>query len=260
MDWLWSRWSQVEERIGKAGHALLLLDYDGTLTPCVASPEQATLPSATQWVLRRLSRSPKVTLALISGRALGELRQLVGLRGLTYIGNHGLEMSWRGRRRVVAIPESCRRAIDRIRPCLARIVTDTPGAHLEDKGLSVSVHYRSVPGNQVPHLRTALRLELLPFIRSGELTAFNGKKVIEIRPKLNWTKGHTAVWLIGRMRHRSVLPIYIGDDRTDEDAFDALTGGITIRVGAHRGSKARFYVRNIREVVAFLEWLATRFA
>jgi trehalose 6-phosphate phosphatase len=260
MEWLWSRWPDVEEKIERSEHTLLLLDYDGTLAPIAPSPEQATLPSSTRLVLGRLSRNPRVTVALISGRPLTTLRQLVRVRNLSYVGNHGLEMWHRGRRKDVLVPECSREALSRIRPTLAGLVKDVPGARLEDKGLSLAIHYRLARASQVARLKAGIRRAALPFVRSGGLSLLNGRKIIEVRPGLNWTKGDAALGLVKRMRGRRLLPIYIGDDRTDEDAFDALTGGITIRVGAHRGSKARFYVRNIREVVAFLEWLATRFA
>ncbi len=260
MKWLWSRWLEVKEQVHRSGHTLLFLDYDGTLAPIAPSPEQAKLTSATKSALRQLSHNPKVTVALISGRALADLRQQVELKNLTYVGNHGLQIWREGRRTTVVIPKSSREALRRISPRLARLVTDFRGARLEDKSLSISLHYRLLERSQVTLLKSAFRCEVLPFIQSGALTITSGKKVIEVRPNLNWTKGRAVLWLIKRTRRRSLLPIYIGDDRTDEDAFDALTNAITIRVGAHRRSKARYYVRNTREVVTFLEWIASRLA
>lgn len=101
--------------------------------------------------------------------------------------------------------------------------------------------------------------EILPLVHSSGLTVLHGKKVIELRPQLNWTKGHAALWVMKHIRRRSVLPIYIGDDLTDEDAFGALADGITIRVGAHGRSKARYYVRDVKEVVALLRWMGVAF-
>lgn len=261
MNYLWSQWSKVGERIRRSRHLLLLLDYDGTLAPIAPEPEEARLPPATKSVLRRLSHSPKVSVALISGRALSDLRRLVGLRNLTYVGNHGLEIQRYGIRKVVrVIPNAYRAAMSLIRPRLSTMVAGVPGSHLEDKGLSLSLHYRLVHRDQVRRLRAAFRREVLPFVRSGTLTVLTGKKVIEVRPSLNWTKGHAVRWLLRRMRRRSVLSIYIGDDRTDEDAFAVLIRGITIRVGAHRPSKAQYYVRGTREVFSFLEMMADRSA
>jgi trehalose 6-phosphate phosphatase len=260
MKWLWSEWPQVEGRIWSSGHTVLLLDYDGTLAPIARVPEEARVPAPMKSLLRRLSRSSRVTVALISGRPLANLRQLVGVRNLTYVGNHGLEMWHRGRCTSVAVPGRSREALSRIRPTLAGLVKDVPGARLEDKGLSLALHYRLAPTSQVARLKAGIRRAALPFVRSGGLSLLNGRKIIEVRPGLNWTKGDAALCLVKRMRGRRLLPICIGDDRTDEDAFGALIDGITIRVGAHRRSKARYYVRNVREVAVLLEWIATQLA
>jgi len=260
MVWLWSQLLQIEEMIRRSGHTLLLLDYDGTLTPITSLSAQARLPSATKSVLRTLSRSPRVTVAVISGRSLVTLRQLVGVRNLTYVGNHGLDMWCRGRRTAVVVPKCSREALSWVRPTLASLVTDIPGASLEDKGLSLALHYRPVLASHVAGLKAGIRKAVLPFLQSGDLSLLNGKKVIEVRPGLTWTKGNAVLRLVKLMRRRGLLPIYIGDDRTDEDAFAMLINGLTIRVGAHRRSKARYYVQNVREVVTFLERMATRLA
>lgn len=260
MEYLWSRWPKVEQRICGSRHLLLLLDYDGTLTPIAPSPKQATLPLATKSILRKLSRNPRLSVALISGRALAELRQLVGLRGLTYIGNHGLEVWREGERTVLDIPQSSREALDQILPRLAKLVSDAPGAQLENKGLAVSLHYRQVPRDGSRRLKLAFRRIVLPFVRAGALTLLKGKKVIEVRPDLKWTKGDAALWLMRRMRRRFPLPIYIGDDQTDEDAFGMLREGITIRAGMHRRSKAHYYVRGVQGVFRLLEWMVSTYA
>ncbi|MGB4781116.1 trehalose-phosphatase, partial [Candidatus Methylomirabilis sp.] len=139
---------------------------------------------------------------------------------------------------------------------LARLVAEIPGALVEDKDLSVSLHYRLVPDRLESHLMGVFLREILPVVRSSGLTVLHGKKVIELRPGINWNKGHAALWLLKQICRRSALPIYIGDDRTDEDAFRALAEGITIRVGAHEGSRAHYYVHDGKEVVALLQWIA----
>lgn len=255
MEWLWSQWPHVEEHIHSSGHILLCLDYDGTLTPIAPSPEQATLPPCTRSLLRKLASHSRMTVALISGRAVDDLRRLVRLRKPIYVGNHGLEVWQEGRRTDFIASSSFREAVTGIPPQLASLVTDIPGVILEDKGRSLSLHYRMVPQNQMAHLKAVFRREVLPLIRSAGLTVLHGKKVFDVRPGGNWTKGHIVLWLIKQTRRRSILPIYIGDDRTDEDAFAALRDGITIRVGAHRRSKAHYYVRDIKEVLAFLQWM-----
>lgn len=237
----------------------LLLDYDGTLTEIASTPEQATLPPSTRSLLRVLSHRPRMTVAVISGRSLNELRRLVMVRDLIYIGNHGLEMWQNGRQAGLILPQCSQEAVARIRSQLATLVAEIPGALVEDKGLSVSLHYRLVPQRLERHLMGAFAREIAPLLHSSGLTVLHGKKVIELRPRVNWTKGHAARWVMKQIRRRSVLPIYIGDDVTDEDAFRALTEGITIRVGPRAGSKARYYVRDVKEVTALLGWLVTAF-
>lgn len=259
MEWLWSHWPQVAAEILSSSHTALLLDYDGTLTEIAPTPEQATLPASTRSLLRELARRPRMTVAVISGRPLNELRRLVRVRNLIYIGNHGLEMWQGGRQAGLVLPQSSREAVARIRSELASVVSEIPGALVEDKRLSVSLHYRLVPHGLESHLMEVFVREILPLVRSSGLTVLHGKKVIELRPKVNWTKGHAALWVMKHMHQRSVLPIYIGDDLTDEDAFGALAEGITIRVGVQGRSKARYYVRGVKEVVALLGWMGAAF-
>ncbi len=258
MKWLWSRWPDVEERIRSDEHILLLLDCDGTLAPIARVPGEATLPRNTGLLLRRLSRRRKTTLAIVSGRTVADLRRLVGLRNITYIGSHGLGVWRNGRHTRHIMPKSSMDAIARLRPRLAALVRDFPGAFIEEKWSSLCLHYRLVNADQRARLKTAVRLELTGLEGSAALKVMSGKRVLEIRPNVPWTKGDACLALMRQMRRRSLLPIYIGDDRTDEDAFEALSHGITIRVGDHRRSRARYYVRDTGEVIAFLEWLTTQ--
>ncbi|MDD5558979.1 trehalose-phosphatase [Candidatus Methylomirabilis sp.] len=256
MEWLWSQWPQVAAEILSSSHTVLFLDYDGTLTRIAPTPEQATLSASTRSVLRELAHRPRMTVAVISGRRLNELRRLVRVRDLIYIGNHGLEMWQDGQQVGVIVPQPLQEAVAHIRSQLTSLVAEIPGVLIEDKGLSVSLHYRLVPTRLESQLKTVVLRDVLPRVYSSGLTVLHGKKVIELRPNLNWTKGHAALRLMKHIRRRSVLPVYIGDDRTDEDAFRALAEGITIRVGAHEGSKAHYYVRDVKEVIALLRWIA----
>jgi trehalose-phosphatase len=256
MESLWSRWPEIQARILESRHTILFLDYDGTLTPIVAPPEDATLPAATRALLDRLSRAPSVTVTLISGRPVRDLRRLVGVRRAVYIGNHGLEMWRSGQHALVPIPGACRVALQRARRRLAALEAAFPGSRVEDKGLSVSLHYRLLANEGAARLRAAFARETQPFVDSGALEAVQGKKVLDLRPNVHWTKGDAALSVIRRARRGPVLAIYVGDDRTDEDAFAALSGAITIRVGRCAQSKARFYVRDVRGVVALLARLA----
>jgi len=130
------------------------------------------------------------------------------------------------------------------------------GVVLENKGITLSVHYRCVPKNRVSDVKARI-------IALGELPGFRdtldihpGKMCLEVRPRVPWDKGSAVAWLILRAMKEgaaSFLPVYIGDDTTDEDAFQVLRNvGITVRVGNDRASRAEYYVKNTSEVFRFL--------
>ena len=260
MHYLWSRWSEIQKKIRSRKHLLFLLDYDGTLTPIAPTPRQATLSPQTKLVLRRLSRKPNTSLAVISGRALTDLKGMVGLRNLAYAGNHGLELWWHNTRRTVKIPRALKEALSEVTRILNKVGREFDGVVMEDKGLSLSFHYRLVKANGLTHLKREFWNYVMPFVRSGTIRVVKGKRVFEVRPNVPWTKGHAALWFMKKLASPSCLPIYVGDDQTDEDAFRVLKSGITIRVGEHHRSGARYYVRRVREVFRFLEWLADEHA
>jgi alpha,alpha-trehalase len=234
------------------------LDYDGTLTPIVARPELAALPAETRGALRRLSTL--ATVAVVSGRALDDVRALVGLEDLHYAGNHGLEIRGPGGSSlsyevgdefVPALREAARR--------LGASASRVAGAWVEDKGRSLSVHYRQVAEQDVGGLERAVDAVVLadPLLRKH-----HGKKVFEVRPRVEWDKGRAVVWLLEALGlgGPETLPLYVGDDVTDEDAFRALAGpGVGVRVGdSALPTWADYTLRDPSEVRRFLEVLAER--
>jgi trehalose-phosphatase len=253
---LWSRWPEVEKQIRLRKNLLVLLDYDGTLTLIAPTPRQAKLSPQTKLALRRLSQKPNVTLAVISGRALADLKRKVGLSSLAYAGNHGLELWWDNRRRTVKIPRPLKKALSEVTRMLTKVRRNFDGVIMETKGLSLSFHYRLVGAKSLTDLKKEFWKCVMPFVQSGTMRVVKGKRVFEVRPNVPWTKGHAALWFTKKLASQSCLPIYIGDDQTDEDAFRMLRSGITIRVGKHHGSRAKYYVRRVAEVVRFLESVA----
>ena len=255
MHYLWSRWPEIQKQIRSQKHLLFLLDYDGTLTPIAPTPRQARLSPQTKLVLRRLSRKPNISLAVISGRALTDLKGMVGLRNLAYAGNHGLEL-WHKKRQTVKIPRALKKALSDVTRILRKVRREFDGVVMEDKGLSLSFHYRLVKAKGLTPLKIKFWNHVMPLVRSGTIRVVKGKRVFEVRPNVPWAKGHAALWFMKRLASASCLLIYIGDDQTDEDAFRVLKRGITIRVGQHHRSEAKYYVRRVREVIRFLECLA----
>ncbi|MFH1037765.1 MAG: trehalose-phosphatase [PVC group bacterium] len=254
-------WGAVSDRISRGRVVLLCFDYDGTLTPIVESPEAALLPDETRDLLRSLSRHPRYRPAVVSGRSLREVRSLVGLDKLIYAGNHGLELEGDSLQFVHPGARAARPVIGKAAECLRRELAEIAGARVEDKGLSLSVHFRRVARGELDRtVRIIMDITRGPVSR-GEVKVSCGKKVIEIRPPVDWDKGGIVNWLAreivrGQVKD-AVLTVYTGDDRTDEDAFRAIgDAGITIRVGGADGhSAARYYLEDVSRVRIFMSRL-----
>jgi trehalose-phosphatase len=197
------------------------LDYDGTLTPIVERPEDALLSAPMREALIAAVR--RFPVAIISGRDLDDVRDLVCIPELVYAGSHGFDIAGPDLR--LELPEGAKalgelqQAADELALPLAAIA----GARLERKRFAVAVHYRQVADGYVPEVEA--RVDEVAG-RHPRLRKTGGKKVFELRPAIDWDKGRAVRWLIAELGldRPDVLPIYIGDDLTDEDAFHALLG------------------------------------
>ena len=238
---------------------VMCLDFDGTIAPIAEHPARVRAPVAAKRVLAQLAGDPTVTVALISGRALRDLRAACAIRGAYYAGNHGLELSGPGVRWVHPVARRLRPRLQRIARTLASAVRGLPGAWVEDKTLTCSVHWRGVAPARRRALRRIIARSLAPWQRQIRVT--RGKCVWEIRPPVDWGKGAAIAWLVRWLpqpkNQRRPLLVVLGDDQTDEDAFRMANrrGGVSIRVGGRsRASAARHRLRSPRRVT---EWLKT---
>jgi trehalose 6-phosphate phosphatase len=260
---LWHHLKQLTQHCIGHDRCVLFLDYDGTLAPIVEDPAAARMALTTQDVLAALARHPRYRLAVVSGRALADLRTRLCGNGLMLAGNHGLEITGPGI--CFQHPEAWqqRPELDALVQAMTGDLDAIPGAWVEDKGLTVSVHFRRVPADRVPEVKAHVLKRVAPSIDAGRLALRTGKAVLEIRPRVQWTKGEAVSWILERIRGEnpaaSVLALYIGDDDTDEDAFRTLAStGVGIVVGPDRhGSAARFYVESTAEVERLLTVLST---
>ena len=216
-----ARLDEIRQRAGDRRLAVFL-DYDGTLTPIVDRPDLATLDEAMRAAIARLAR--QATVCVVSGRARDDVEKLVGLDGIVYAGAHGFDIRGGGRGDLVheAGDEHVDR-IARVAAALREALSGVPGALVEDKRYAVAIHYRQVDPGRVPEVEQAVDEVLAA---SEELRRTEGKKVIELRPDIDWDKGKAVLWLLETLDldGDDVLPLYIGDDVTDEDAFRALSG------------------------------------
>ena len=255
---LWRQWPRVRSRIAGRGRVIFLLDFDGTLAPLASAPCRTRLPERIRVLLRRLRARPRVTVAVLSGRPLSYVRSSVGLPSLYYGGNHGLEISGPG----VSFRHPGATSAGALMQSLAgRLRTDlrsAPGAIVENKGPTLSVHYRRVTGARLSGFKRSLR-SLRRRTSALPLRWSAGHKVWEVLPRVAWNKGAAALYLIRRLRHP--YPIAVGDDRTDEDLFAALKGkGLSIRVGRKRSSRADYYLSGQGQVAEFLALACTAMA
>jgi len=241
---LFDCWPQVVRSIHSAERLALFMDLDGTLVALRRRPSDVKpLDLPLRRVLRSLVRQKRLSLYVISGRRLAELRKLVPVRGIRLLGVHG----WEGRN-VPPFNEE-RRLLRKARRLLDERLTSTPEIRHEDKGLSLAVHYRGASRRAVRPAR-AIVGEVLQAI-GHQIHMVQGHKVWELLPRQISGKGAAVLALLSRLP-QPTLAIFIGDDTTDESAFRALPCGLTIRVGIHPRTRARFLLRSPDEVKRFL--------
>lgn len=234
----------------------VFLDYDGTLTPIVSRPELAVMSADMREAVRHLATH--CITAIVSGRGLADVAGLVQLKELYYAGNHGFEIT--GPQESTILYEKgkeFRSAVDGISRRIEDGLEGIDDAFVENKSYSLSVHYRLASAERVPEVERVVDEALKEF---PSLHKRHGKMVFEIRPNIDWDKGKAVLWLL-KVLHLDgpeVLPIYIGDDVTDEDAFRALKGrGIGILVSdKQRQSAADYRLHDTGETKQFLETLA----
>ena len=247
---------RLDQELGDGAGLVVILDYDGTLTPLVSTPGAAVLAPSVRATLARIARADRARLAILSGRGLADLRARVALDGVVYGGCHGLEIT--GRRLHFRHPRAHRAGVAATERALAAVLPSVPGALVECKGLAVSLHYRHV----VPARRRAVR-EIAEEIlsRRPDLAMVAGHLVYDFVPRVGWHKGTAARWMVSRMVRtlpaRRAVIVYAGDDATDEMAFAALRDrALTIHVGA-RPTAAEYRVRSVRDVQKLLHRLAS---
>ena len=238
---------------------VLFLDYDGTLTPLRRHPSEAVLSPGMRAALEAVAARADTDVAVVSGRALDDIERLISVPGITYAGNHGLEINGPGldEFRHEDVGHYTARMVE-LAPLLEEACV--AGAWVEEKGASLTVHYREADESQ--HERFAE--EVRAIIQRAGFQARDAHRAIEARPPIGWDKGHAVLHILraryGAAWSASMRTVYVGDDRTDEDAFRVLSGlGITFRVGpSDEPTAALRNLPNIESVQALLVWLGGR--
>lgn len=245
----------IELRAWLTGHPRVLIgtDFDGTLAPLVGHADDARLPEAHRSALIRLMELPGVYVSVISGRSLADVSKRVNVPGILYAGNHGLEMmSADGTVETAPGAEHSRTELEALLARLAPLVAEIPGVWIEDKHLTASVHYRLSPESE--HLGIE-RLVTNAVHGAPGLCLRAGRFIWEIRPDIHWHKGSALIW---HMHHSGVhagAAVFMGDDLTDYDAFEVLSGGWSFFVGVDAPSIASARLDTVDDTARLLEWM-----
>lgn len=235
------RAADAVQQLSAGRHLLLLLDFDGTLCEFHPDPGAVWLPDRRRDLLLALHARPSATLGIVSGRRLDDVRKRTRLPETAfYAGLHGLEIEGGGGRFVHPHVEVTQELVRQIAARLSRDVIGFNGVFIEDKGLSLVVHYRdadSKVGERMPELVEA---QARPHLDAGSLKMMRGACMVELLPNIQWNKGSAVEWIRDRATavHPDLSVVYVGDDVTDEDAFRVVRGhGLAIAAsGRPRGA------------------------
>ena len=240
----------------RGGRTLVLLfDYDGTLAPIVEHPRLAVLAPEKRRLLERLAELPRLAVGVLSGRSLADVTSMVGIPGLYYAGTGGMEIDLRGRR--LRHPKE-REAADLIAAAAERLrdVLDRwGGAWVERKPVGLTVHYRAVPADQMEELIRSVDRSLARW--RTRLRTVSGPMAIEVLPADGWTKGVAVQFILDHVGQDAALPVYVGDEANDAEAFAFVAGrgGVTIGVGPQAPPAAACRLRDpgaVEELLAAL--------
>ena len=220
------------------------------------------LPDGTRRAVEALASHERVGVAVVSGRALSDIKNKVGIQGITYAGNHGIEIEGPWLKFVYPPAEAVRPVMRHLHSTLSKVLAGFEGAFVEDKGITLSVHYRLVGEDRVDELKRACEETVHGLRSEGKIRTTEGKKVYEIRPGVLWDKEDAIVLLmsgwISSKGSSTSLAIFLGDDLTDEGGFEVVNrhGGVSVFVGeTGRSTAARYFLRSPAEVAEFLHRL-----
>lgn len=214
----------VARRVGDR-HLLLLTDYDGTLAELAPTPAEAVLTDAAREALRKVAAADRITVGVVSGRRLSDVSERVGAAAEYTAGLHGLEIEGRSAAFRHYALNTARPIIDKVASEAAVHLAWCPGVLLENKTYALTCHVRLVPDELAESALGTFEAIAEPYLEVGTLRMLIGARAMELLPAADWHKGRAVDWIrrhVSRKVGQSVPVVYLGDDRTDEDAFTAL--------------------------------------
>ncbi len=236
---------------------VFFFDYDGTLAPIVNDPSKAVLTDQMRELLNEMSRIFHVS--VVSGRDMDDIKKLIQLDGIIYAGSHGFRIS--GPDELFMEHEDAIRfltGLDEIATTLRKtLANEIQGVQIERKRYAIAVHYRNAPIKALKRIKNAVHeiTARYPGFKTG-----SGKKILEVKPSMDWHKGKAVKWILeelGLSYSSGYIPIYLGDDVTDEDAFRTLADeGLGILVGGHnQPSAATYQLKDVGQVGQFMHYI-----
>lgn len=238
-------WPEIRNELKAARRWAFFLDFDGTLAKLRRRPRDVRMSGMARSVLKRLAAHPNVVVTVVTGRRLRNVRKLVALNELRYVGVHGGERD-EGQ---VALSAGSRAALEEAKRSVQRLLRRASGLWIEDKGVSVAVHYRNARARAVECV--AETVSEIVAVRKDGLHVLHGSKVWEILPREIPGKVSALEKVLNDDRPDTAV-IYMGNDGTDEVAFAALPNRITVQVGDEWSTSARFFVRSPAEALRLL--------
>lgn len=250
------------ERRLSGKQSAVFLDYDGTLTPIVDRPEDAIISEGMRQAVSELAE--RCPVCVVSGRDRQVVQELMGLDNLIVAGSHGFDI-WSPDEGTIEhdAGSGYEELLEEVKARLKDEVEHIQGASIEPKKASVAVHYRLASEEDRREIKRSVDEILSAYPDDLKMTP--GKMVYELQPKLDWDKGKAVLYLLETLElDRDVVPLYLGDDHTDEHAFEALEGrGLGIFVGSAddpevggRNTAADYVLNTVEEVKTFLDRLA----
>jgi len=243
---LFGHWQGIAGRIRAKRRVVVFLDFDGTLTAIAARPDRVRVKPAMRKALRALAKHKRATVAVVSGRQRSELKRYLAIPNLRHLGLYGWERSGNE-----TIAPATRVALFRAHVLLLKELSAFPGVWIEPKSSSFSIHLLNAKRKVRRHTRMAVRRLLRRF--TGTLQIFENLRDMEVSPAQMPDKGDAVRRLLGQRGRRGALSFFFGDDFSDEPAFAAVRGGVSVLVGKLRSTRAKFRLRNPDEVAIALQ-------
>lgn len=240
--------------------AFICCDYDGTLVSFDDKPQDTATPNRVTSILKELNSLASISIAILSGRSLAQLKDLIPLSNITLAGLHGIEVRYSdGEKFTWSRAEESRGRLKKMKKELADKFSAFPGTLIEDKEYAVALHYRTYKGKD-EEVERAFYSTMENFRPFENLEILEGSKLLEVRPR-GWDKGRALKKIRSYLTFRELPTFYFGDDTTDEDAFRVLNREgkdfpVLIGENGREETAAHFFLSNPEELLSFLERLA----